>query len=115
MRMLVLALTLAMLAQPLSAAPDRSRKQIDIPAQTLSSALERLARECGLQIVYLSEKTDALQTAGATGGTPGSPTPVDGSLLSTRCTWDPGLSASAQARTRPGNPPPDPRSTQRRA
>lgn len=67
MRLFVLALTLALLAQPLSAAPDRSRKPVDIPAQTLSSALERLARERGLQIVYLSERTDALQTAGARG------------------------------------------------
>lgn len=67
MRLLMLALTLAMLAQPAFAAPDRSRKQMDIPAQTLSSALERLARECGLQIVYPSEKTNALQTAGARG------------------------------------------------
>ena len=34
----------------------------------------------------------ALQTAGATGGTPGSPMPVDGSLLSTMCTSTSGIS-----------------------
>src|SRR3984885_7924744 len=33
-------------------------------------------------------------------------------MLSTRWTWTPGLSASAQAMTKPGKPPPDPRSTQ---
>lgn len=67
MKRLLLAFALVIAAAPLLAAPDTTRKRIDIPAQALTPALERLARERDLQIIYLAEKTDALQTEGVRG------------------------------------------------
>lgn len=67
MRSLLRALAIFLAASPLFAAPDFSRRPVDIPAQALSPALETFARERGLQIVYLSEKTNALRTDGVRG------------------------------------------------
>src|SRR5581483_3065283 len=52
------------LADPASAA---IRKFTNIPAQELGTALQRLAQEHDVQLVYLSDGIDKLETAGAVG------------------------------------------------
>jgi outer membrane receptor protein involved in Fe transport len=43
------------------------KKQTDIPAQDLSTALQTLAKDRNLQVVFVSEEVNSLRTAGASG------------------------------------------------
>lgn len=50
-----------------NAAAAMNRKPINIPAQPLSSALEALAKERDLQVIYRSDLVGSVQTSGAVG------------------------------------------------
>jgi iron complex outermembrane receptor protein len=70
MRIAIVAAAVSMALVGLSAADEVAaaiRKPTNIPAQHLGSALQTLAKERGLQVVYLSDQVDALRTQGATG------------------------------------------------
>lgn len=53
----------------LAAEPARSavRRTTNIPAQSLGTALQTLAKQRAFQVVYLSDAVDSMQTAGASG------------------------------------------------
>ena len=64
----VVALTLCIIVVAIAAdvlAP--IRKTTNIPAQSLSAALQELAKERNFQLVYVSEDVDSLRTQGAVG------------------------------------------------
>jgi iron complex outermembrane receptor protein len=67
---LTVAVAVACLIAGVSIADDASaaiRRPTNIPAQNLGAALEALAKNCDVQVVYFSGAIDALQTQGAVG------------------------------------------------
>jgi iron complex outermembrane recepter protein len=67
---LTVAVAVACLIAGVSIADDASaaiKRPTNIPAQKLGAALEALAKNCDVQVVYFSGAVDALQTQGAVG------------------------------------------------
>lgn len=68
MRVSVAAICLSVFGVSHSAEPRAlPKKQTNIPEQGLGQALQVFARQCGLQLVYVSEEVDVRRTPGATG------------------------------------------------
>lgn len=64
----VVALTLCIIVVAIADdAPAPTKKATNIPAQSLSAALQELAKERNFQIVYVSEDVNSLRTRGAVG------------------------------------------------
>jgi iron complex outermembrane receptor protein len=67
---LTVAVAVACLIGGVSIADDARasiRRATNIPAQSLGEALQKLAKDCDVQVVYFSVAVDALNTQGATG------------------------------------------------